>query len=124
MKRTRDQTSFTPDQLLDTSDIPLLRQNYHILTEEDLKPKSISPSRAVASQLGRLASRVAALEQLIHTRQVPTSPVSNLRLSPYNEQEDSYLVDVRSPEPSLHDSMELLTLHTVLLNDPVPSMIE
>lgn len=39
-RRTPDQLSFTDAQLLELSDIPVLKQWYHVLTEEELKTPS------------------------------------------------------------------------------------
>lgn len=71
-KRTRDQTQFTADQLLDVKDIPILKQWYHVLTEKDLTPTTTDPVSDVVLNVETLSLHDSASSSSVQTLQAPT----------------------------------------------------
>jgi hypothetical protein len=70
--RNPNRKYFTEDQLLDQKDMPILRQWYKVLSEDDLKPTLTDSLSVVTSQLGKLSVLVPASDESTQTLQVLT----------------------------------------------------
>lgn len=106
-KRTPDQMTFTDAQLLELSDIPLLKQWYHILTEDELKipsEKYFTYPSAVSSLICQTPSVLSpASSSSEHTRPEQALQELNQHPSPCNELKDDHLPSCPLNSPIHHD---------------------
>ena len=107
-RRTPDQFVFTEKQLLEISDIPLLKQWYHVLTEEELKTPSEKyftyPSTVSSLDDQKQSVLCVASSSSEHTHPEKALLECCPHPSPCNELKDVHLPSCPLNSPVHHDN--------------------